>query len=214
MRSFVPQYDRWISINVDSPVWSHVFTVAPLVVIGTKEGNHYDLAPKHMVTPLGLRNYFGFVCTPAHETYHNVKREKAFVVSFVRPDQVVLASFAASPRCGTNSSEKSIVGVLPTMRATAVDALFLSDSYFLMECVLERIVDGFGEYSLIAGKVIAAHVHEDYYRFSERDDAQMIQEHPLLAYLADGRFAEIRNTNTFPFPKDFESLLRKNTQED
>jgi hypothetical protein len=91
--------DKWVSLDISQPIWGRVFTVAPLVVIGTKEGEEYDLAPKHMVTPLGHDNFFGFVCTPKHATYHNAKKEKAFTVSFVTPKQVVLASLTATPRC-------------------------------------------------------------------------------------------------------------------
>ena len=67
------QKDNIISLDVNLPIWERVFTVAPLVVIGTKENGGYDLAPKHMATPMGFGNYFGFVCTPKHGTYHNVK---------------------------------------------------------------------------------------------------------------------------------------------
>lgn len=207
-------YQHWVSLDIQQPVWGHVFTVAPLVVIGTKEGNHYDLAPKHMVTPLGLRNYFGFVCTPAHATYHNVQKEKAFTVSFIRPNQIVLASLAATPRCGLEIEEKSVVQALPTMAASSVDALFLRDSYFLLECKLEKIVDGFGGYSLIGGQIIAAHIHEEDARYSEKDDAQLIYQNPILAYLADGRFSEIRHTYEFPFPKDFVAQPKENTPDD
>ena len=88
-----------ISLDVNDPVWPHVFTVAPLVVVGSiyPDGS-FDLAPKHMVTPLGWGNYFGFVCTPMHRTYHNVRREGAFTVTYVRPSQVVLASLTANRR--------------------------------------------------------------------------------------------------------------------
>ena len=56
----------------------------------------YDLAPKHMATPLGWGGWFGFVCTPSHATYANALREGFFTVSFPRPSQVLLASLAAA----------------------------------------------------------------------------------------------------------------------
>ena len=55
-------------------------------------------APKHMVSPLGWQNFFGFVCTPRHRTYQNIRREGAFTVTFPRPSQVVLTSLSAAPR--------------------------------------------------------------------------------------------------------------------
>ena len=50
-----------------------------------------DLAPKHAAFPLGWGSFFGFVCTPRHSTYHNVRREGIFTVSYPRPTRVVLA---------------------------------------------------------------------------------------------------------------------------
>lgn len=197
---------NWISLDTSQSIWGRFFTVAPLVVIGTKEGSEYDLAPKHMVTPLGHDNFFGFVCTPKHATYHNVKKEGAFTVSFVTPKQVVLASLTATPRCD-DPGDIPAVKHIPTQKAQQVDALVVKDAYLCLECTLDRIIDGFGDFSLIAGKIIAAYVREEALRISERDDGQMIQDMPLLAYLPYGRFAEIKESAAFPFPKDFEQKV-------
>ena len=198
--------DQWITLDTTQPIWGRFFTVAPLVVIGTKEGDTYDLAPKHMVTPLGEDNYFGFVCTPEHATYHNARREGAFTVSFVTPDQVVLASLMATPRCD-EQPEVPVVKNVPTRPAREVDALVVKDAYLCLECRLDRIVDGFGDFSLVAGRVIAAYVHEKALRVSEGQDDRVIAEMPLLAYLAYGRFATIEKSTAFPFPKNFEQRV-------
>ncbi len=200
-----------IDLDVSKPVWSQFYTVAPLVVIGTKEGGGYDLAPKHMAMPLGADNYFGFVCTPRHATYHNVKKEQCFTVSFIRPDNVVMGSLAALPRCGASHALKPIVEGLPTRKAKNMDALFLKNAYLFLECELHQIIDGFGENSLIAGKIIAAEVDEDSYRASDRDEQRMIFDAPLLAYLPYGRFAEIKNSYAFPYPKGFKQKNLKDT---
>ena len=201
---------EWIALDTREPIWSRFFTVAPLVVIGTKEGEEYDLAPKHMVTPLGQDNYFGFVCTPKHATYHNAKREGTFTVSFVTPDQVVLASLTATPRC--DEHEKSLlVEEIPTRPAREVDALVLEDAYLWLECELDRVVDGFGDFSLVAGRIVAACVRRDALRVSEGDDAEVVERMPLLAYLAYGRFAKIAESNAFPFPKGFEQKVLPKT---
>ena len=43
-----------VTLSVDLPVWDRVFTVNPLVLVGTKEEDGgYDLAPKHMAFPIG-----------------------------------------------------------------------------------------------------------------------------------------------------------------
>ena len=191
------------SLDTSQYLWSHFFTVAPLIVVGTKEGNVYDMAPKHMATALGHDNYFGFVCTPRHSTYHNVKKEGVFTVSFPKPEQVTLASLAASPRCGEESDDKPIIEKLPMIKAPNIDAMFLKEGYLYFECEHDRIIDGFGEFSLICGRIIGAYVDKDYKRVSEKDEQAFVDNSPLLAYLAYGRFAEIRDTKAFPFPKDF-----------
>jgi hypothetical protein len=61
--------DNLVTFREDHPVWMRVFTVNPLVVVGTREeSGAYDLAPKHLAMPMGWENYFGFVCTPRHNT--------------------------------------------------------------------------------------------------------------------------------------------------
>ena len=53
-------------------VWERVFTVAPLVIVGSKgPDGTYDLAPKHMAMPLGWGDRYCFVCTPRHNTHRN-----------------------------------------------------------------------------------------------------------------------------------------------
>ena len=44
-------FSDFISLNVKESIWEHFYTVAPLVVIGRKEDQGFDLAPKHMATP-------------------------------------------------------------------------------------------------------------------------------------------------------------------
>ena len=88
-----------VDIDTSEPVWERFFTVAPLVLIGTiGEDGKLDIAPKHMVTPMGWQNYFGFVCTPSHTTCSNIERSGEFTVSYPKPSQVLYTSLAASPR--------------------------------------------------------------------------------------------------------------------
>jgi len=191
-----------VALSGELPIWERVFTVNPLVVVGTRERDGgYDLAPKHMAFPMGWENYFGFVCTPRHGTYHNARKEGFFTVSYPRPTQVVLASLAASPREGDGT--KPSVQALPTFPASEIDGIFIEDAYLFLECVLDRIIDDFGENSLIAGRIVATHVSVDYLRVSDRDDNDLIQESPLLAYLSPGRHARVRESSSFPFPADF-----------
>ena len=191
-----------VALDTAAPIWDRFFMVFPLVVVGTREEDGgYDLAPKHMAMPMGWDNHFGFVCTPRHNTYHNALREGVFTVSFPRPSQVVVASLTASPRC--EDASKPTLKALPTFKAETVDGIFLEDGYVYLECKLDRIIDGLGTGSLIIGTIVAAHLDEDAARLSDEDDGDLIHQAPLLAYLAPGRFANIKESYAFPFPADF-----------
>lgn len=194
--------DPIVPIPTDSPIWSRFHTVAPLVIVGTREpdGRH-DLAPKHMATPLGWQNYYGFVCSPRHATQRNIERTGEFTLSFPRLEQIVEASMAAAPRFEDDS--KPSLAALPTIPATKVDGVLVRDCYLWLECVLERIVDGFGENTLIAGRIVAAAIEERALRSSDGDDADLIAGSPLIAYLPPGRFAAIERTYSFPYPANF-----------
>ena len=190
---------RLVELDVRQPVWDRFFWVAPLVLVGTMEADgRHDLAPKHMASPMGWENYFGFVCTPSHGTYGNIRRDGAFTVSYPRPAQLVLTSLAASPRCDTDS--KPALSALPVFPASHVAGVLLEGASAYLECELERIVDGFGVNSLIVGKVVAASVAEDAERMDDGDDQALIRQSPVLAYLNPGRFAAIDDSLSFPFP--------------
>lgn len=195
--------DELVSLDLIQPIWERFFSVAPLIVVGTREPEAgYDLAPKHMAMPLGWGNYFCFVCTPRHRTYQNIYREKTFTVSFLRPEQIVLASLSAAPRC--DAYTKPSLAELSTFPASIIDGVFLQDAYLFLECELERIVDGFGENSLIAGQIVAAYVQQQALRISEQDDQDLLLQAPLLAYLPPGRYAKIEHSFSFPFHSGFQ----------
>jgi flavin reductase (DIM6/NTAB) family NADH-FMN oxidoreductase RutF len=192
---------RAVPVPTDSPIWSRFFTIAPLVLVGTKEGEGHDLAPKHMAMPLGWDNYFCFVCSPTHATQVNAERTGEFTVSFPRPGQIVETSLAAAPR-EADSSKPSLAAV-PTFPAREVDGVLVEDAYLWLECRLDRIIDGFGANTLVIGRVVAASVEEGALRASDSDDADVIREQPLLAYLSPGRFASVSESFSFPFHANF-----------
>lgn len=194
-----PLPDSIHSLDTSIPIWDRFFIVAPLVLIGTREeSGAADMAPKHMVTPMGWQNYFGFVCTPRHGTYQNIKRTGTFTVSYPRPSQLLYTSLAASPR--TDDNEKPSMRALQTFPATQIDGAFIKDAYLFFECEHYKTIDGFGENSLITGKIIAAHAHSDALRASEWDDQELIHDAPMIAYLQPGRFTQIDTSHAFPFP--------------
>ncbi|WP_373017001.1 hypothetical protein [Muriicola sp.] len=79
----------------------------------------------------------------------------------------------------------------------------IAGAYLYLECELFRIIEGFDDYGLITGKIRAAHVDKDYLKVSEVDEREQLMKNPLLAYIAQGRYAKISETFNFPFPKDF-----------
>jgi flavin reductase (DIM6/NTAB) family NADH-FMN oxidoreductase RutF len=191
-----------VRLGVDRPIWSRFFSVAPLVIVGSKEPDGtYDLAPKHMAMPLGWQNYYAFVCSPGHATYRNIRREHEFTVSFPRPTELIAASLSAAPRCEDNT--KPVLAMLSTQRASAVDGVLVSHCYLHLECALHSVLDGFGANSLIIGEVVAASADEDYVRMDDRDGGEQLFHSPLLAYISPGRYATIRHTAQFPFPEGF-----------
>ena len=191
-----------VELDPAESIWERFFSVFPLVVVGTREADGSDdLAPKHLAMPMSWSNHFGFVCTPRHSTYANIARQREFSVTYVRPSQTLLASLAATPRCDDGS--KPVTQVLPTIDCARIDAPLVEGGYLFLECELERIDDDLGENSLIIGHIVAARAAAEILRADDRDDGELVDASPLLAYLYPGRFAEISHSNQLPFPSDF-----------
>lgn len=192
-----------VTLQPDQPFFETLYTVSPLVVIGTREADGSEnLAPKHMAFPLGWGDHFGFVCKPAHGTYENVERTGEFTVSYPRPDEVLEASLAAAPR--DSEGDKPTLEDIETATGESVNAPAVADAYAVLECELDRIVAGFGDAGLVAGEAVAKHVHTDAHRTHDEEPEVLLERAPALAYLYPDRFAEIRETQAFPFPEGFE----------
>jgi len=182
-------------------LWERVFTVASLVIVGSKEADGtYDLAPKHMAMPLGWRRRYGFVCTPRHRTYRNIERHGVFTVSFPRSFQIVQAALAASSR--EQDGTKPALAALPTFLAREVDGVLVHGCYAFLECELDRFVD-LDDAELVIGRIIAASAVEEAIRDPDRDDAELLRRVSPLAYLSPSRFTAIEDSRSFPFPASF-----------
>jgi flavin reductase (DIM6/NTAB) family NADH-FMN oxidoreductase RutF len=190
-----------VELPVGPEMWERVLLVSPLVLVGTKEGSGWNFAPKHMAMPLGWEGFYCFACTPRHATYRNLREHPQFTVSFPRPDQVITSSLAAGGRF--EGDLKPSLGALATIPARVVEGRSLEGCSLVLECELDRIVDGFGSNSLVVGRVVAASASRDAIRGAEVDDADLVHRLGLLAYLAPGRFAVVRDSLSFPFPHDF-----------
>jgi flavin reductase (DIM6/NTAB) family NADH-FMN oxidoreductase RutF len=194
--------DKLMPLPIDRPIWERVFSVSPLVIVGSKEPTgEYNLAPKHMAMPLGLRNYFCFVCGPRHATYHNIRRHGVFTVSYPRVGEVVYTSLAAAPR-SEDQSKPSLLA-LPTFPASKIDGVLVQGCYLFLECNLHSVLDDFDGYSLMIGGIVAASAQGDALRKQEIDESDQIFQFPLLAYLHPNRIAEIRQSTAFPLPEGF-----------
>jgi flavin reductase (DIM6/NTAB) family NADH-FMN oxidoreductase RutF len=196
-----PREHALIEVPTGVGLWERVFTVAPLVLIGTKEGEGFDFAPKHMAMPLGWEGFYSFVCTPRHATYRNLREHPEFTVSFPRPEQIVESSLAAGGRYQADA--KPALAAIPTEPAKVVDGRVVVGCPLYLECDLERIVDGFGSASLVVGRIVAAFAAREALRGSEVDDSDLVHRLPPLAYLAPGRFAAVQESLAFPYPDDF-----------
>lgn len=182
-------------------LWERVFTVAPLVIVGSKDTDGtYDLAPKHMAMPLGWGDRYGFVCTPRHRTYRNIEQHEVFTVSYPHSFQVVQASLAASRR--EPDGTKPALAALPTFYAREVDGVLVHGCYLFLECELDRFVD-VEDASLVIGRIVAASAIEGAIRDPDRDDAELLHRLAPLTFLSPSRFAVVDDSRSFPFPAAF-----------
>jgi flavin reductase (DIM6/NTAB) family NADH-FMN oxidoreductase RutF len=192
---------RLVELSTANSIWERFFTVAPLVLVATKEGETYDIAPKHLAMPLGWDNYFCFVCTPYHATFRNIRAHPEFTVSFPRADRILQTTMAAGGRL--DDSSKPTLAAVATFPASTVDGVLVEGCPLYLECELDRIVDGFGENSLVVGRIVAAAAARDSLRGPDVDDADLLHDVNPLVYLAPGRFGIVRESYSFPYPVGF-----------
>ncbi|MGI9621397.1 MAG: flavin reductase family protein [Acidimicrobiales bacterium] len=182
-------------------LWDQVFVPAPLVLVGTVDADGgFDLAPKHQAMPLGMGDFYGFVCTDRHRTHENVLRTGEFTVSYPTPDQVVAIGQAAAPRV---EDEKLTLGFIDQISAVEVDGVLAAGASLWLECRVDRVVEGFGTHDLIVGKIVRAAAPSRAVRDPERDDAELIHATPALVFLSPDRFSSVSDTLSFPFPAEF-----------
>ncbi len=124
-----------------------------------------------------------------------------FTVSYPRPEDILDVSLAAAPR-DTEGSKPSLTAI-ETVDADAVDAPAVAGAYGVLECELDRFVE-FDDGELVAGIVVAKHVHTDAYRSDDAEPETLLEQAPVLAHLYPDRFAAISESHAFPFPEGFE----------
>ena len=190
-----------VVLDLDGPALDHVFRVAPLVVVGTREEDGaIDLAPKHMVTPVGER-HLAFVCTPDHATMRNAQRTRVFTVSWPSPEHVLQASLAAAPR---QEGSKPALAAVPTRPATVVDGEVLADAPLTAECRLVRVVGGFGRWRVVVGEVVHAEADPAAMVTSDEDPHDVLARAPVLAYVHPDHVATVDHVDRFPYHVGFQ----------
>lgn len=159
------------------------------------------MATKSMAMPLGWDNFFGFVCTPNHRTYRNAKHTGAFTVSYIHHNQLHVAALAVGARIN-KSGDKPGLAKLETFEAELIDGVFVKNANLFLECEVDRIIDGFGRNSLIAGKIVNALIDE---ALLNNDDVETdpLNRNPAMAYISPGRYAYISQSYKFPYPDNF-----------
>ena len=190
-----------VRLPTEVPIWNRFFTVAPLVLVGTKEPDDtYDIAPKHMAMPLGWDDRYCFVCTPRHATCANVRAREEFTVSFPLPEAVVVSSLAATAR---EEDAKPDLAAVTTFPASVVDGVLVDGCYLYLECALDRVVEGFGDPGSSSARWSPRTSTSAPCGSRTSEDTEVIRDLPLLAYVSPGRFARIAATDSFPFPGRF-----------
>ena len=96
-------------------------------------------------------------------------KHQEFTVSYPRPDQVLLGSLSAAPRCDGGQKERSLTAV-PTIPSGESGRCAGRGFLLFLECALERIIDGSSVDGLIVGKVVAVAVLKMALSREDRDE--------------------------------------------
>jgi flavin reductase (DIM6/NTAB) family NADH-FMN oxidoreductase RutF len=88
------------------------------------------------------------------------------------------------------------------MPARRIAGVLVEGASLALECEFERVVEGFGEYGLVVGRIVAAYASPAALIEADREPETVLAESPLLAYVHPGRFASIDQAFSFPFPQD------------
>ena len=123
-------------------------------------GGGHDLAPKHMAMPLGWGGWFAFACSPTHATQSNAQRTGAFTVSFRVPTGADRLDQPRRLAPGRGRAEAGAGGDRDGARNHVVEGVLVEGAYLWLECELDRVIEGYGENSLITGELTASAADE------------------------------------------------------
>lgn len=187
-----------VDLKLDGFVGRFFFEPRGLALVSTlSPGGVPNLAPKTQVMPIGRGNYWAFACCARHHTYQNVQAEGEFVINLPGPELIRQAALAAVD-VPPGADEIAAAG-LTAMPSRALRAPSVAECRVSLECRLHQVPDGFGEESLIVGRVVAAVADE---AFASTDPA-VLERCPLLVYVHPDYYAAVGRAERFRFPKGY-----------
>jgi len=198
-----------IPFNPSKPVATQYVNLSPVILVTTVNSRGIpNVAPKTQATPIGRKGeFFMFACTPEHNTYHNIKATKEFVVNFPTQEIIAEVGMAASVFDDKDKDKISLLG-LTSIPSLKVRPPRISECSIHLECELMEIRD-YSEYGLIVGKVVAASGNEEIVlQQGTTTDlvSQNLSKNPLLVYITPGQhLATIANCKKFPLPEKYKS---------
>ena len=140
-----------VEISTEAPIWERFFTVAPLVLVATKRAA--TTTSRRSISPCRSAGRTTSASSAARRTrrHRNLEAHPEFTVSFPRgrPDRQS-SLLAAGSRLDDRS--KPTLAPFRSSRPARWTACSSRAAALYLECALERVIDGFGENSLIVGR--------------------------------------------------------------
>lgn len=189
---------RYVPLDVGSQFWPDVYTVAPLVLVGTLEADGSpDVAPKHQATPIGHGPLFGFACSGAHATYRNAVATGTFTVGYPTAEMVLQASLAAAPRDAEGA--KPTLDLLSLSPARTIEGVLVDGCRLQLECRMHDVLADLDDSVFVVGRVVAAYASER----AMRVNGGQLTTSPPLAYLHPGKVTAVHDAKDFPYHRGF-----------
>ena len=105
---------------IEAPLWTRFFSVAPLVLVGTKEGDHFDIAPKHMAMPLGWKDFYCFCLQRPARDLPKRRRARRLHGELLGEELIAQTGLAASARLSDASKPgPAVLSTFPRWLSTA-----------------------------------------------------------------------------------------------
>lgn len=158
--------------------WKPLVTIKPLILVTTRSGKGVNNgAVKSLALQCSFEPYrYGFVCTPDHDTYKNIKETREFGINFPAPEfEKNIMSFG---RDFPEDIDEMMEAGIQVFYSEKGSVPLISDCYFSLECRLDQIID-WENSSLIIGRVYMGWANSDYIQKTDKEKL----EDGILSYL-------------------------------